>query len=188
MLTINTGAFKRKKLHLPPTSHTRPTLNRARHAIFDMLSSLGVDWPKTTVCDAFAGSGAFGLEALSNGAQRCVFAEKNPKTFEILMKNICLFPPHIQQACRVYKDYKQIISQKIDLLFLDPPYNQGLEAACLGYMINQRMLHKQSLVILEQEQTVNMDNTLNTYIDDIIKQKTYGKSQITIFSVQTKLE
>jgi 16S rRNA (guanine966-N2)-methyltransferase len=88
MLRIISGRWRQHRLHLPPPSVTRPTTDRAREALFNILAhGCGLDFEGLTVLDAFAGSGSLGLESLSRGAQFVYFMENNPQVLKVLNPN-----------------------------------------------------------------------------------------------------
>jgi 16S rRNA (guanine966-N2)-methyltransferase len=125
---IIAGAFRGRRLAVPAGIETRPTSVRARQAAFDMLLHAdwaGADWLRgTRVLDVFAGSGAFGLEALSRGAAGATFIEQAPVALACLRANIA--------ACRV--EARVVAGDALGvgdgaphgLVCLDPPYGQGL--------------------------------------------------------------
>jgi 16S rRNA (guanine966-N2)-methyltransferase len=132
-MRIVAGAWRGRRLAAPPGQATRPTADRARQALFDML--MHAPWAGresvegVRVLDAFAGTGALGLEALSRGAAHAHFWERDPASLRVLRANVAacgaedratiragdtLAPPRAgaQAACA--------------LVFLDPPYGEGL--------------------------------------------------------------
>jgi 16S rRNA (guanine966-N2)-methyltransferase len=136
-MRIVAGRHRGRRLSAPAGDAVRPTSDRAREALFNILShgqlaAGGVPFAGATVLDAFAGTGALGLEALSRGAAAAVFIEQDREALVVLRKNIDALgeagrsrviagdatrPPRAASACTV--------------AFLDPPYRSGLAAAAL---------------------------------------------------------
>ncbi|MDE8348460.1 MAG: 16S rRNA (guanine(966)-N(2))-methyltransferase RsmD [Acidocella sp.] len=132
---IIAGAFKGKKLSTPPGLATRPTSGRARQAAFDIL--LHAPWAgaafmqKARVLDVFAGTGAFGLEALSRGAAAATFIEISRDAQAVIKANIL--------ACKVAHITRVMGADALapppghahELVFFDPPYGQNLTLRAL---------------------------------------------------------
>jgi 16S rRNA (guanine966-N2)-methyltransferase len=122
-MRIIAGAWKSRRLVAPATDATRPTSDRVRETIFDILANV-IEWEGCTVIDAFAGSGALGLEALSRGAAQATFVEKNRNAILALRNNIA----ELQCAGRcsvIQKDAIAVASSgavRADVIFADPPY------------------------------------------------------------------
>jgi 16S rRNA (guanine966-N2)-methyltransferase len=149
------GSHRGRRLTAPPGEAVRPTSDRAREALFDILSHgayavAGLPFAEKTVLDAFAGTGAFGLEALSRGAAEAVFIENDHQALAALRRNIAEFgetarsrvvagdatrPPRAPGAC--------------GLAFLDPPYKSGLAAPALTALAAAGWLTPDALAIVE---------------------------------------
>jgi len=121
---IIAGSAKKRKLEVPNLYFLRPTQERVREAIF---SSLEPFLPNACVLDLFAGTGALGLEALSRGAERCVFVEKHPKCIEAIRNNIlaCNLSDGAVVVAEDVFEYLRRVSQskcRFDIVLADPPY------------------------------------------------------------------
>jgi len=125
-MRITGGKARGIPLKVPPGDGTRPTTDRLRQAVF---SSLGGIIEHAIVLDLFAGTGAYGLEALSRGAQCAYFVEKHPKVLPYLRTNL----EHVLKSADRSKDCAQIMQAdaldwrppahiQFDLIFIDPPY------------------------------------------------------------------
>ncbi len=134
-MRIVAGTWRGRTLVAPPGSHTRPTADRIRQALFDML--LHAPWggrdavEGMQVLDVFAGTGALGLEALSRGAAHVTFIEQERAALAALRANIAALGA--ERLCTVLPvDALAVPSgQKCDLIFLDPPYGHDLVARAL---------------------------------------------------------
>ena len=154
-LRIVGGVHRGRRLVAPLGDTVRPTSDRAREALFNILShgdfaTSGLMFAERPVLDAFAGTGAFGLEALSRGAGAAVFIEDNPEALAALRRNVAALgeehraqivagdatrPPRAAQACAV--------------AFLDPPYRSGLAAPALEALAAAGWLTPDALVVIE---------------------------------------
>ena len=131
------GKFKGRALVTPDGQNTRPTSDRAREAIFNILAH--AEWAPNLegarVMDVFAGSGALGFEALSRGAERAIFVEQDPAALRALRDNIAAL--RAQPACDVRAGSALALGPLAkgqsapDLLLLDPPYDSGAGAVAL---------------------------------------------------------
>jgi 16S rRNA (guanine966-N2)-methyltransferase len=135
---IVAGAFKGRRLVAPPGTDTRPTTDRVREALFSGLASrLGTDLGGASVLDAFAGSGALGLEALSRGASHATFVERERRALEALESNVAALG--VSDSSRVLRTdafalpRHPIPGQPFSLLLLDPPYR--IPSAEVGALI-----------------------------------------------------
>lgn len=176
MLRIIAGKYKGSKLHLPPESITRPSSGRLRQAVFNILSAR-INWQGIKVCDAFAGSGAMGLEALSRGAASVLFCEKSPETFNILRKNIEYVFKGDLSAVDLHKDFFNIPQTEFDLIFLDPPYQSGMAEESLNFISNKTLLKPGGIVVLEEPKgfSTEADNF------EIVERRSYGNCQISFY-------
>lgn len=125
MLKIISGTKKNTLISQPP-SITRPTMQRVRKTIFDMIFS---EVKGKVVVDCFAGSGAMGFEALSIGAEHAFFIEKDQTAFEVIGSNAAKLgfekkSSIIRADFFKANPYKRKINRKIDIAFIDPPYGK----------------------------------------------------------------
>lgn len=114
-LRIISGEFGGRLIDAPKTAATHPMGDRERQAIFNQIRS---EIPGSRVLDAFAGSGALGIEALSLGADTVDFLENNPEAIKTIRKNVLKLNP--KQATRIIKT----TTKGYDLIFADPPYDK----------------------------------------------------------------
>jgi 16S rRNA (guanine966-N2)-methyltransferase len=115
------GEFRGRRLAAPRGSGTRPTSDRVREATFNSLGSMGVV-EDAVVLDAFAGSGALGIEALSRGAARCTFVERDRGALAALRANLAACGLGADRAAVVVGDGRTHATGSYDLALLDPPY------------------------------------------------------------------
>jgi 16S rRNA (guanine(966)-N(2))-methyltransferase RsmD len=118
------GEFRSRKLKTPAGDSTRPTPDRLREALFNILLPRIAD---AVFLDAYAGSGSVGIEALSRGAKRTIFIEKSRAALRALQENIAALG--IKERCEVYPDSASTIITRFeaDIVFLDPPYPREVE-------------------------------------------------------------
>lgn len=172
-MRIIAGNYKGTTLYAPMGKETRPTLDRARQTLFDIL--LHAPWAgkafieNAIVLDAFAGTGALGLEALSRGAQKAYFFEKNIQTRQVLEKNI--------QLCRanpVSIVYKDVIMPPLsncfcNLIFFDPPYHHKLIPIALEQLQKNQWISEDALIVTET--AIDEEIQLNSSFSVITERK-----------------
>lgn len=141
------GAWRRRLLEFPSRPGLRPTPDRVRETVFNWLAPV---LPGAACLDLFAGSGAFGFEALSRGAARAVLVERDPEAVAALRAN----------ALRLGAAAAEIVAgdalayldgpvEQFDVVFVDPPYASGLLAPCLASLAGHGWLKEGGWVYLE---------------------------------------
>jgi 16S rRNA (guanine966-N2)-methyltransferase len=124
------GEFRSRRLKTIPGLATRPTPDRLREALFNVLAS---HIAGTVFLDAYAGTGAVGIEALSRGAARCVFLERGRRAVEAIRENLHALGIENRGRVVVGPVLATLKGQPADIVFLDPPYEMQAEyAAALG--------------------------------------------------------
>jgi 16S rRNA (guanine966-N2)-methyltransferase len=156
-MRIVSGDFRGKALATPPGQGTRPTSDRARQAIFNILEHAA--WSNgvrdARVIDLFAGSGALGFEALSRGAAFCLFVETDEDARGAIRENVDAL--HLFGRTRVHRRDATNLGQRpgadgpaFDLAFLDPPYAKGLGEVALERLAAGAWLSDGAIVVFER--------------------------------------
>lgn len=149
------GLYRGKKLHFPEVDDLRPTPDRVRETLFNWLMN---DIRGARCLDAFAGSGALGLEAFSRGAASVVFIEQSPVAHANLKKIIAQFnQPSLTLIKTDTTLYLQQRAEQFDIIFLDPPFTQNLIPQCLHEITEKKLLAKGGLVYLESSTAITVD-------------------------------
>jgi 16S rRNA (guanine966-N2)-methyltransferase len=149
------GRHRGRRLLAPPGDAVRPTSDRAREALFDILShgdfaADGIPFAEETVLDAFAGTGAFGLEALSRGAAEAVFFEQNPEALAALRKNVANLGETARARILPYDATRPPrAGVQCAVVFMDPPYRSGLAAPALRAIQAAGWLAPDGLAVIE---------------------------------------
>ena len=156
---------------------TRPTTDRVKETLFNMLNPF---LPDCHFLDLFAGSGQIGLEAVSRGAQKAVFVENGKKAAACIEENI-QFTKFAENCTLLRKDAVSAIRwmegrEDFDIVFMDPPYDRGLETDVLRALSSSAIIHEGSLVIVE----ASLNTDLSYVVDfgyEITKEKAYKTNQ-----------
>jgi 16S rRNA (guanine966-N2)-methyltransferase len=129
---IIAGAWRGRPIEAPAGRATRPTSDRAREGLFSMLVSRIGSFEGLAVADLFAGTGALGLEALSRGAARCTFVERDRSALDILRRNLDRLDAGDRADLRAQAvEHAAPPASPCDLVLMDPPYGTGLASAAL---------------------------------------------------------
>ncbi len=176
------GDFRGRALATPDGRTTRPTSDRAREAIFNVLNH--AEWAPNLsgarVMDIFAGSGALGFEALSRGAAFCLFVETDDDARGAIRENVETFG--LFGITRVHRrDATQLgvrpgsAGEAFDLVFLDPPYHKGLGERALDCLIQGNWLTENATIVFERGAD---EGDFATDVWEIVNTKTYGAAQV----------
>jgi 16S rRNA (guanine966-N2)-methyltransferase len=187
-LRIISGFARGLKLKSPHGQAIRPTSDRAREALFNIIGNKIQD---SLVLDLFAGTGAFGIEALSRGARQVVFVDNSMDSLKLIKKNLQLLPvtqeadtqrPALPDKVPSYahripstiikndlcnpgfyiNNRRKDLPQNFDLIFLDPPYAKGLSLQSLTYLDKSGFLAELGLLIAEDRSEVKLPESFTT--------------------------
>ena len=147
------GRFKGRPLRTPTSQETRPTADRLRETLFNVLAhAYGDPASGGRVIDLFAGTGALGLEALSRGAAHALFVEQGSAARALIRDNVEALG--VAGLCRIFRrdatKLGDVQAAPFDLAFLDPPYGQGLGESALVSLRDGHWLSAAALLILEE--------------------------------------
>lgn len=155
-MRVVAGRFKGRQIHAPKGEVTRPTSDRVRQAVFNILEHGldGVDLEGPRVIDLFAGTGALGLEALSRGARFCLFVEESASARAAIRQNVEALG--LTGVTRIWRRDATRLGPAapmapFDLAFLDPPYGRGLGEAALAALREGGWLRPGALALLEAD-------------------------------------
>jgi len=181
-LRIIAGQAKGRKLNSLKGRKTRPTSDRVKEALFSMLSSIVVN---KEILDLFAGTGNLGLEALSRGAFKATFVDKDKSALNLLKSNIKLL--EFEERAEIYladafKALKMFgkAKKKFDIVFIDPPYGENLYERIIISLLCDKVLNKESIVVIEHLSQLHLREKYNGL--SIAKSRRYGNTCITIYT------
>lgn len=172
-MRVIAGSAKRSQLKIMDGFDTRPTTDRIKETLFNIIAPSVYD---SIFLDLFAGSGGIGIEALSRKAKEAVFVEKNPKAMACIKEN--LKTTHLEAGAMtltqdVMSALYRLEGEKIfDFIFMDPPYNQGLERQVLQYLSESELVYEDTVIIVEASKETEF-----SYLEELkfscIKEKVY---------------
>ena len=180
------GKYKRKKLLSVPGVETRPTSDRLRETLFNIVSHSVLD---AVVLDLFAGTGALGIEALSRGASNAFFIERQPEAVAVIKKNIeaCSFGSTAHTAKWDISRNLNCLKGKgpFNLVFMDPPYNKDMIPVALNNLKKSQSIADQAILIAEHSVSEKIEPLPKGF--SITDQRVYGKTAVS-FLVYEKSE
>ena len=177
------GTLRGRRLQTCRVASLRPTSEKIREAIFNILDPLLAEG---SVLDLFAGTGSLGIEALSRGMERAVFVEQNAVVVSFLKKNISYC--HVEDKSEIIrlpvsKGIKILKSrnEKFALIFLDPPYQEKLAGKTLWEISEAQLITQDGLVIAEHSSKEILEESYGRL--KMNDQRTYGQTLVSFFSL-----
>lgn len=149
-MRIIAGKFKGRSLITMKDQSIRPTTDRVKESIFNLIQGYVED---AKVLDLFAGSGALGIEALSRGAESVTFADRSNDSIETVNTNLKKVSGKINIIRKDFLstiDYLSARKEKFDIIFLDPPYKQGLDKAAIDKIDEAGILAEDGIIVVER--------------------------------------
>lgn len=175
-MRVISGSARGKRLESLEGLHTRPTTDRVKESVFNLLQPYVYG---AKVLDAFAGSGALGIEALSRGALHCTFSENDKAAVDVVRRN--LSGTHLAEKAVVYEgdalSFLERTKENFSLVFLDPPYDSGLYVPFLEKIFEKNLLLPGGVISVETR--AGEDLFIPSGLT-VIKERKYGKTSIYI--------
>jgi 16S rRNA (guanine(966)-N(2))-methyltransferase RsmD len=182
-LRVISGKVRGLKLNTPKNEDVRPTTDRVKESLFNMISPYIMD---SNVLDLFAGTGSLGIECLSRGAQRCVFVDVSKESISIIKSNIT--KARVENESVVLNlDFKDAISKlkvqknKFDVIFMDPPYYKNMFIDALEKIDNADLLEEEGIIVIEHDSKENFPEKIGRL--EKHKVKKYGNTTLTFYKI-----
>lgn len=181
-MRVISGKYRGKKLLSPKDDKVRPTTDMVKENVFNLL---GGDIVDSSFLDLFAGSGAIGIEAISRGAKRVVFVDKDRESMDYVRRNLALIN---ESAETMTSDYLTAITKlkgnKFDIIYVDAPYNLHILDDVLKAVKANNILAYNGQVIYESLAKTNQKSGLTDY--ELVKSRKYGSVVIDIYCLITR--
>ncbi|MDH6364227.1 16S rRNA (guanine966-N2)-methyltransferase [Enterococcus sp. PF1-24] len=180
-MRVVAGEYGGRKLKSLPGDNTRPTTDKIKGAIFNMI---GPYFDGGSVLDLYAGSGGLAIEAVSRGMSEAFCVDKNFQAIKIIKENVAItkeeakFSVIKREANQALKQFA-IEETQFDLVLLDPPYAQQKIVSQIEFMEENNLLAKESLIVCETDKTVQLPVEIAGLQQ--IRQQNYGITSITIY-------
>jgi 16S rRNA (guanine966-N2)-methyltransferase len=182
-MRVIAGEFKSRQLKTVSSHLTRPTTDKNKENIFNMI---GPYFDGGVCLDLFGGSGGLGIEALSRGMEKLYTVDKQYKAYQVIKENFQLL--HLEKRAQVFKmDYRKALEKfyqeklKFDLVFLDPPYGLKINQGILDYLHEHQMLASSCMIVIEdlKEEILKLNPPFS-----VIKENNYGITTIQIIKYE----
>ena len=177
-MRIISGTARGTKLYTLEGKDTRPTLDRIKESLFNIIKNKILD---SYVLDLFAGSGAIGLELASRGAKKVILCDNSKEAVKIINKNI--EKTNLQEKVELkniasHKLLDDMQNQKFDIIFIDPPYNSDLIVKSVEKIFKNDMLSTEGIIILETDQEERILKEIKEYGQNIYDIRRYGRVKL----------
>ena len=171
-MRIISGKARGTKLYTLEGMVTRPTLDRVKESLFNIIQNEIVG---SVFLDLFAGSGAIGLEAASRGAKKTILCEKNKEAISVIKKNIEKTHLDVKLYEIPYEKMLNSLDEKLDIVYIDPPYKTDLAYESVKKLLDLNLLNDESLVIIETDEEERVLKQINELEIEIINKTKYGR-------------
>ncbi len=179
-MKVISGILKGRNIFGYDIDGTRPTMDRVKESVFASIQDYIKD---STVLDLFSGSGQLGIEALSNGANKCYFIDNNKEVIKVLEKNINNL--NIKDKSIVLNcDYKKSLHYfhdnniTFDLIFIDPPYDYNVYEKIMNKIDEYNLLSDNGIIVIEYSKYKLLDRYGNL---SLYKEKKYGNKYVNMY-------
>jgi 16S rRNA (guanine966-N2)-methyltransferase len=183
-MRIISGTSKGRKLVTPKSQFLRPTSDRVKESIFNILRE---EMEEKVVLDLFAGTGNLGIEALSRGAKKAIFVEKGRQALRLIQRNLNQFGLE-ERSEIIPKDAIRAIGilkqrgESFDLILMDPPYEKGLIQRTLMKLNSYPIYHKDSILVIEHDRREPLPHIMNGW--NLIRERRIGDTVISFLTPQ----
>lgn len=177
-MRIISGEFKGRRLMTPSDDRVRPTTDKVKEAVFSIIAAY---IPEGVFLDLFAGTGNMGLEAISRGAKRAYFTDIDRRSIAIVRENVkhCRAEDRSVIMCTDYISALDKINDTADVIFLDPPYKEGIIEACIAKIAECNILKSDGIIVAEHSNRDKLPEELFGF--KLMKKRGYGKIGISIY-------
>ncbi len=180
-MRIISGKAKGRKLLSPPTYETRPTLDRIKEAMFNIIQGYV---PDAVVLDMFSGTGSLGLEAASRGAKECHLIDASPITYPYLKKNIQQLS--FEDFCYsynsdAYTNLNKFADRKLifDLIFIDPPYLKNMIPKAIEEIEGKNLLQQDGIIVTKIDSSEEIYNGTSNIL--LVDKRKYGNTTVCFY-------
>ena len=173
-MRVISGTARGKKLTALEGLETRPTLDRVKESVFNILQ---FDIKNSKVLDLFSGSGALAIEALSRGADKAILCDNSSKAIKVINKN--LEDTRLKEKTKIInKDYSEALNdlkdEKFDIIFLDPPYKSNYIVKSIENIIKNNLLAEDGIIVAETDDKNKIEEIKNIKNIEIYDTRRYG--------------
>ena len=187
-LRVISGKARGLKLDTPKNQDVRPTTDRVKESLFNMINSYIMD---SNILDLFAGTGSLGIECLSRGAKNCVFVDKSKDSINIVRSNVK--KARVENESTILNvDFKDAVkrlstqNQKFDVIFMDPPYYENMFIECLKSIDKFNLLDEDGIIVVEHDTKDLFEDSIGRLNKS--REKKYGNTTLTFYKLEDQDE
>lgn len=176
-MRIIAGIYGGRSWHPPKGLPVRPTTDRTREALFNVLQNR-MSFEGAAVLDLFSGTGGISLESLSRGATKVVAVDRHRGCVQALRTALKTFnaPPIVQTVQRDVRKYAKEVKESFDFIFLDPPYDMPAQSDIVQNLLTRNALNEGGIMVLEHR-----SNTSYAHVPGFVEVRKYGDSSLSFF-------
>ncbi len=177
-MRIISGKARGTKLYTLEGKNTRPTLDRVKESLFNIIQNEIQD---SLFLDLFSGSGAIGLEAVSRGARMATLCDNSKEAIQIIKKNV--LKTHLEEKVKIYNcNFENLLKTKInekqDIIYIDPPYETNFAYEAVKIILEQDLIKEDSTIIIETDQEEKIIKEIEKLEVEIIDIRKYGRAYL----------
>ena len=183
-MRVISGKARGLKLNTPKNDDVRPTTDRVKESLFNMINSYIMD---SEILDLFAGTGSLGIECLSRGANQCIFVDNSKESINIVKSNIK--KARVENESIVLNlDFKSAINslslknKQFDVIFMDPPYYKNMFSDALLSVDENELLKEDGIIVVEHDTVDKFPDNMGRLYKS--REKKYGNTTITFYKLE----
>ena len=183
-MRVISGKARGLKLNTPKNDDVRPTTDRVKESLFNMINSYIMD---SDILDLFAGTGSLGIECLSRGANQCIFVDNSKESINIVKSNIK--KARVENESIVLNlDFKSAINslssknKQFDVIFMDPPYYKNMFSDALSAVDNNNLLKEDGIIVVEHDTVDKFPDNMGRLYKS--REKKYGNTTLTFYKLE----
>ena len=182
-MRIISGTARGTNLFTLEGNDTRPTLDRVKESLFNIISLKIYD---SVVLDLFSGSGAIGLEFASRGAKEVTLCDNSKKAIQIIKRNI--EKTHLEEKIKLFNcDYIELLkknkNKKFNIIYLDPPYKTNYIINAIRLLLEYDMLDEEGIIIAETDEPEKVEEFLNERKISNFEKRKYGRAFLFFITI-----
>lgn len=183
-MRVISGKARGLKLNTPKNEDVRPTTDRVKESLFNIINSYVID---SDVLDLFAGTGSLGIECLSRGANKCVFVDKSKESMAIVKSNIKKARVE-NESITLNTDFKNAIvslsnkGEKFNIIFMDPPYYKNMFIDALSSVDEKNLLAEDGIIVVEHDTVDSFPENVGRLYKS--RDKKYGNTTLTFYKME----
>lgn len=183
-MRVISGKVRGLKLDTPKNEDVRPTTDRVKESLFNIISPYIID---SNVLDLFAGTGSLGIECLSRGASYATFVDVSKESIKIVKSNI--EKARVENESTILNmDFKSAIkrlrlqNKKFDIIFMDPPYYKNMFIDAISNIDSADLLSQDGIIVVEHDKQDKFEDKIGRL--EKIRDKKYGNTTLTFYKLE----